>query len=123
MVTVTATSSLQYRVFLNLLQVVQLVKKFPVFSMESKGSVLCPQEPSTGPYPEPDESYPHPRIPSVFPCQIPYILVSYHVSILLGQTISWLWKWSPLLLLKHKFDAGIHFYKFKLFTSLDRQDK
>jgi hypothetical protein len=27
--------------------------------MEPEGSLLCPQEPSTGPYPEPDQSNPY----------------------------------------------------------------
>jgi hypothetical protein len=27
--------------------------------MELEGSILCPQDPSTGPYPEPDESNPY----------------------------------------------------------------
>jgi len=87
-ITVTATCSLEYRVFLNLLLVVQLVKRFHVFCMESQASVSCPQEPATGPYPESDESHPHPRIPSDFPCLISYILVSYHVCMLLGPSIS-----------------------------------
>jgi hypothetical protein len=27
--------------------------------MEPEGSLLCPQEPSTGPYPKPDQSSPY----------------------------------------------------------------
>jgi hypothetical protein len=30
--------------------------------METEGSLLCPQEPATGPYPEPAESSPLPPI-------------------------------------------------------------
>jgi hypothetical protein len=33
--------------------------------MESEGSLPCPQEPATGPYPEPDASNPH--LPNLFP--------------------------------------------------------
>jgi hypothetical protein len=33
--------------------------------MEPEGSLLCSQEPNTSPYPEPDESIPHP--PTLFP--------------------------------------------------------
>jgi hypothetical protein len=29
---------------------------------ESQGSLLCSQEPAIGPYPEPEESSPHPSI-------------------------------------------------------------
>jgi hypothetical protein len=32
--------------------------------MEPKFSLLCSQEPATGPYPEPDESNPH--LPTLF---------------------------------------------------------
>jgi hypothetical protein len=31
--------------------------------MELKGSLLCLQQPAIGPYPEPDESTPHPLTP------------------------------------------------------------
>jgi hypothetical protein len=37
--------------------VTQLVKKFPVF--EPKDSLLCSQQPTTGPYSEPHVSSPH----------------------------------------------------------------
>jgi hypothetical protein len=33
--------------------------------MEPEGSLLCSQQPATVPYPEPDESSPHP--PTIFP--------------------------------------------------------
>jgi hypothetical protein len=33
--------------------------------MEPEGYLLCSQEPSTGPYPELDQSSPHPR--NIFP--------------------------------------------------------
>jgi hypothetical protein len=42
---------------------IQIVTKF-VASMERKGSFLCSQDPSSGPYPEP------PRKPSQTPCVI-----------------------------------------------------
>jgi hypothetical protein len=36
--------------------VAQLVKKYPVFFMETEGSLPCSQKPATGPYPEQAES-------------------------------------------------------------------
>jgi len=33
--------------------------------MEREGSLLCSQQPTAGPYPEPDESSPH--LPTLFP--------------------------------------------------------
>jgi hypothetical protein len=43
------------------LTAIQLVKKLPT-SYELKHSLLCSQEPNTGPYSEQDESSPHPDI-------------------------------------------------------------
>ena len=43
----------------------QLFMKFPAF-YGTQGSVLCSQEPATGPYPRPGQSGPCPPIP---PCQ------------------------------------------------------
>jgi hypothetical protein len=41
--------------------VAQLVKYSPsVVEPEGSLNLLCSQEPTTGPYPEPDESCPHP---------------------------------------------------------------
>jgi hypothetical protein len=40
------------------LPVMQLLKNFQTF-MEPKSSLSCSQEPSTGPYPEPDQSSPY----------------------------------------------------------------
>jgi hypothetical protein len=37
----------------------QSSRSYPPFT-EPKGSLLCPQEPTTGPYPKPDEPTPHP---------------------------------------------------------------
>jgi hypothetical protein len=39
-------------------------RDFPPF-IESEGSLLCSQEPTTGPFPERNESNPHP--PTLFP--------------------------------------------------------
>jgi len=44
--------------------VTQLDKKFAHF-MEPEGSLPCSQQPATGPFPEQDESSPHP--PTEFP--------------------------------------------------------
>jgi hypothetical protein len=43
----------------NTMSVAQLLKKLPAF-IEPEGSLPCLQEPATSPYPEPDESSPHP---------------------------------------------------------------
>jgi hypothetical protein len=51
------------RVLLEKLTVIQPVKKSPAF-METEGSSPRSQQPATGPYPEPDESSPHP--PTLF---------------------------------------------------------
>jgi len=50
------------------LVVIQLVKKSPSL-MESEVSLPCPQEPATGPYPEPDESSLY--VPNLFN-QVPF---------------------------------------------------
>jgi hypothetical protein len=42
--------------------------------MEPEDSILCSQEPSTGPYPEPDESSPY---PSTYFSKIPLLLSSH----------------------------------------------
>jgi hypothetical protein len=54
--------------------------------MESKGSLLCLQEPTTSPYPEPYESNPH---PPTHPASLESILMLYshlHVVLLSGLT-------------------------------------
>jgi len=43
--------------------VTQLVKKFPTF-YGTDGSLLCSQEPTAGPHPEPDES--SSQLPTLF---------------------------------------------------------
>jgi hypothetical protein len=52
------------RVRLEKLIVTHLVKKFPA-SYRNRGSLLCPRQPATGPYPEPEES--NQRHPTPFP--------------------------------------------------------
>jgi hypothetical protein len=52
------------RVLLEELLVTQLVKKFPTF-YGTKDSLPCSKGPTTGPYPEPDES--NPNLPIIFP--------------------------------------------------------
>jgi hypothetical protein len=42
----------------------QSVTKIPPF-MDPEGSLLCSQEPATGPYPEPDEY--SPELPTILP--------------------------------------------------------
>jgi hypothetical protein len=46
-----------YSILLEKLTVAELVKNFLTFT-EPEGSLPCSQEPTTGPYPEPDESSP-----------------------------------------------------------------
>jgi hypothetical protein len=48
------------RVLLEKQKVAQLVNKFPVFFIEPGGPLSCSEQSATGPYPEPDESNPHP---------------------------------------------------------------
>jgi hypothetical protein len=36
--------------------VIQIIKMYPIFFMEPKGSSPCSQKPTIGPYPEPAES-------------------------------------------------------------------
>jgi len=48
------------RIFLQNLLLFQLVKKYPGF-MEPKGLLSRSEKTASGPYPEPDESSPHPR--------------------------------------------------------------
>jgi hypothetical protein len=41
-------------------------QKFPQYFMEPEGSLPCSQDPSTGPYPEPDRSSPyHPNLSKI----------------------------------------------------------
>jgi hypothetical protein len=52
------------RVLFEKLIVIQLVKKYPAFSMEPESSLPCLQKPATGPYPEPSKSSsPHRSLP------------------------------------------------------------
>jgi hypothetical protein len=60
----TSGSITKSRVLLEKLTVTQLVKNSLPF-MKPEGSLPCSQQPVTGPYPEPDESSPHP--PTLFP--------------------------------------------------------
>jgi hypothetical protein len=49
------------------LRIAHIVKKFPAL-IEPKGSLLCSQQLSTGPHPEPDKfsPYPHTHPPTLF---------------------------------------------------------
>jgi hypothetical protein len=49
-------------------------KNFPLY-MEPEISLLCPQEPTTGSYPHPDESSPHNHVA--------YLLFKIHFNIIL----------------------------------------
>jgi hypothetical protein len=53
--------------------------------MELEGSLPCSQEPSTGPYPEPDQSSPYNPIPSsILILSTTYVLVFLVVSFILA---------------------------------------
>jgi hypothetical protein len=41
--------------------------------MEHEGSLLCSQDPASGPYVEPDDSNPH--LPTIFPITVPFISI------------------------------------------------
>jgi hypothetical protein len=59
--------------FMELIPFWEAVKNFPNF-MEPEGSLPCSQVPSTGPYPEPDQSISCHLIPSFFKLYINIIL-------------------------------------------------
>ena len=69
----------QRRVILKKLAVPHL-NKFPLSSlMEHKGSLLCSQKFTTGPYPKPDKSSPH--FPILFKFHFNTILTFWHLSV------------------------------------------
>jgi hypothetical protein len=61
--------------------------------MEPVGSLLCSQVPSTGPYPEPEQSNPYHTIPSYL-SKIHFTIVHLHMS--------WSPKWSLTFWLSHQ---------------------